>query len=498
MKTITIRGDGTNDGISNNRDASSSDAKPADGSEITIECTNIAREIAGKRIVYRGHLDDTTVFVKVFISSSSKCRHMAAELNGLHLLTEKNILAPEVLCSGLTDDGNPAIVTRAINNGSGLDIVWAKSQSESEFNSERRALLGRLIELFAAHHNAGLQHNDPHLKNFFVAESNIYTLDGGDISHSQAPLNESESLQSLAFFLAQFLPDNDRLALGLVTIYIEARGWQQRFRNNKDDQVEFENELKKLILIRREQRKSKYLKKIFRQCSQITSIKNRHSQTLIESNLESRPLTELLNNLDAELTNGRILKDGNTCTVIQLPVGDEAFVVKRYNIKSPFHAIKIALTRSRAERCWESAHLLAFYGITTAAPVAMRIDKTGPFRRQAWFISQYVAGPTLREFIDTHLNQPELLTTIINQAANIVVSLKQFKISHGDLKATNFLVDEGRVILIDLDSLVQHSSEKSFAKAHAKDIHRFQKNWTMLPEINQRFVEALKTLDVNK
>ena len=51
------------------------------------------------------------------------------------------------------------------------------------------------------------------------------------------------------------------------------------------------------------------------------------------------------------------------------------------------------------------------------------------------------------------------------------------RISHGDLKATNLLWDQGRIVLIDLDAMVQHRSVRQHARAWQRDRSRLLRNW---------------------
>ena len=56
-------------------------------------------------------------------------------------------------------------------------------------------------------------------------------------------------------------------------------------------------------------------------------------------------------------------------------------------------------------------------------------------------------------------------------------SLHSLRISHGDLKATNLLFDDGKVFVIDLDAVCQHRSQQSYASAWRRDRERLLRNW---------------------
>jgi tRNA A-37 threonylcarbamoyl transferase component Bud32 len=455
------------------------------GTKLSVACTDIAREIKGKRIIYRGRLNDDVVFIKLFIDPKSKMRHKEVELAGLTRLAKNNIPAPKIVSSGLTEHGDPVIVTQAIPDGVSLREVW-DGQIKGQ---ERQVLIERLLALIATHHHAGLQHGDPHLNNFFVAPDLIYTLDGTDIIEGDTPLDETASVQNLGLVLAQFQPDNDPRALSLLSEYCNVRDWTLS--------PEFEKQVRETILLKREWRKKKYLKKIYRECTQIVSLSTNSSFRLLErvfDNPDIRPFLELPDSyIDGRLSDESILKNGNTSTVIQLELGNDCYVFKRYNIKGPLHRLKLLFSRSRAERSWQNAHLLEFYGVPTAQPVAVRVNKAGPFRGRAWFVARYLSGQALSEFILDNQNNTEQLEDIADQVAKIIIDLEKQLIAHGDFKATNFQVSRNKVYLIDLDSMKQYRDSSSFKIPHQKDLDRFQRNWDTMPEIRTLFLRAINS-----
>jgi hypothetical protein len=79
-----------------------------------------------------------------------------------------------------------------------------------------------------------------------------------------------------------------------------------------------------------------------------------------------------------------VIKAGNTATVARLYVDGEAFVVKRYNIKSWQHAMGRMWRPTRAQRAWQNAHRLRMLGIATFKPIALIERRLGPMRRDAY------------------------------------------------------------------------------------------------------------------
>lgn len=74
--------------------------------------------------------------------------------------------------------------------------------------------------------------------------------------------------------------------------------------------------------------------------------------------------------------------------------------------------------------------------------------------------------------------------------------LQEQRISHGDLKASNFLIQGDDVLLIDLDAMRQHHSAAAFRKAWRRDLQRFRRNWDEVPELHELFARALEQAGV--
>ncbi len=140
--------------------------------------------------------------------------------------------------------------------------------------------------------------------------------------------------------------------------------------------------------------------------------------------------------------------------------------------------------KSRAWISWANALRLEFLGINTVTPVALVEERTGPIRGRAYFVSEYIEGPDA-----TQLDRKDNPERDISAIAEIVRSLSAAGVSHGDLKATNFLLGSKGAVIIDLDSMTEYRSEAARNRAQQRDHERFMRNWE--PEIGQRFAELL-------
>ena len=65
---------------------------------------------------------------------------------------------------------------------------------------------------------------------------------------------------------------------------------------------------------------------------------------------------------------------------------------------------------------------------------------------------------------------------------------------HGDVKSTNFIISEDKPVLIDLDAMRLHKSQRSLERGVKKDRLRFRENWINDPEPKAMF-ELLMNAD---
>jgi RIO-like serine/threonine protein kinase len=124
----------------------------------------------------------------------------------------------------------------------------------------------------------------------------------------------------------------------------------------------------------------------------------------------------------------------------------------------------------------------------------MMEKRLGPFRGVSYILAEYVEG----EDIYTLLNSDKALETdLAGLAGQFGEMLRKFSsslISHGDFKATNFILSGSRLYITDLDAVCRHSSKERFGKAFKKDLDRFMQNWRNLPDIAAAFKNEISKI----
>ena len=190
---------------------------------------------------------------------------------------------------------------------------------------------------------------------------------------------------------------------------------------------------------------------------------------------------------DRYIDAGTILKNGNSATVALVEMSDRSLVIKRYNVKNPWHGLRRAFRRSRAWQSWGNAHRMEFLGIPALRPVAMIEKRIGPITSTAYLLTEFIEGPDALDCLKS-LEHPN---GELESLAEILRKLIAVQISHGDLKATNFLMAEDGPVLIDLDGMTEHRNEESFKVAFSRDLRRFMENWEDYPQIRSEFSDLL-------
>jgi tRNA A-37 threonylcarbamoyl transferase component Bud32 len=147
---------------------------------------------------------------------------------------------------------------------------------------------------------------------------------------------------------------------------------------------------------------------------------------------------------------------------------------------------------TRAAVSWKNAHRLAMYGILGARPVALVERRFGPLRGKAWLIMEYVSGDDITRLCKDPRPDHETSSRVVRGVTALLAQLAQCRISHGDMKGTNFIQSPHGIAVIDLDAMREHLSDKGFQRLQQRDLQRFMRNWQQCADIDALFREALQ------
>jgi tRNA A-37 threonylcarbamoyl transferase component Bud32 len=450
--------------------------------EKPLYCEKLIRVIPGKRIVVFGRWDDKPVVAKLFFARGKAKKHIQRDIAGIEALVATNVPTPKLFYNG-TDPKKRIhiLVFEQIMDCCSLDLLW---QEKTDFLEHTPLMRAATIEL-ATQHVLGIVQRDLHLKNFLVTSKTIYTLDGGSIEQFDGPLSKKESLEHLGLFFAQLGAGTNELQQELFDLYTSSRGWIVR----PADIELLQQSVKKWIALRR----SRYQKKVLRNCTAFSRVEKLTSVTLYDRDYQSGELLHFLKHPDVIMAKAdtQILKDGRSSTVAKIKIDNRFYVVKRYNMKGIGHWLRRCLRPSRASHSWCLAHHLRLAGISTAKPVAFIEKSFLGLRNKSYFVMEYIAGDHAGEYFAHHQANDEASMQVAQRIASMFKSLAELQITHGDLKITNILIHHERPVLIDLDGMREYSKPQTFKRAFKKEMQRFMKNWDSFPSVREMFQKLI-------
>lgn len=435
----------------------------SENKEETLICTELLRAIAGRRHVYNALWNDKKVVVKVFSHKISARRHLKREWGGLNKLARRGLSSPAPLFYGKTQDGQWAIVMEKIVNSSTALSVLDKTTDKTK----KLDLMVLVCKELAKQHSKGVLQKDLHLGNFLVAGDSIFVLDPGQIQFLRHEAGRKASTCQLAM-LAGYLPDSDRDSIAkLYDEYFKARGW----RAGKSDEIL----LQKKLTLRRKEGVKKALEKCLRTSKRYLRLKIRNSTAVFAREFcQGAEPIDFIEHINALMDAGSVLKNGRTSYVSHLIWNGKDVVVKRYNHKGLIHSLRHTIKKSRARGGWLHAHRLRMLQIPTPKPLAFIEQRKGLLIWKSYFVTEYVEGQKLYDFLRDSKVAKEERSMITQQIAELLDKLGKYKITHGDLKHSNILITKDGPTITDLDGMKVHRCDLMCKIRKAKDLARFK------------------------
>lgn len=434
------------------------------GKKESLECQTLLRSIPGNRDVYDALWNDKAVIVKAFSHKIRAKRHLRREWKGVSSLYERNLSAMKPFFYGRTDDHRWAVVIEKILNSVPAIEIFEKLTEKTE----KYELLRIICREIAKQHEKGVMQKDFHLGNFLVRDQKSFSVDPGQMKFFPRPLSRKNSLLQLAM-LACFLPDNDAASVeGLYHEYLFARKWQEK----KSDKLFIQKHRK----IFRKKAIHRGLRKTLRTSKRYQRIRSGEYLAVHDKNLSfgDKPI-KFLNQIDALMTDGSVLKNGNTCCVSKTFYNNKWIVIKRYNDKGLFHSVRHTIKGSRACRSWLHGHRLGMLHIPTPQPLAYIEVRKNLIIKKSYLITAFTEGITLHDLLRDKKVTEDQRTTAIHQTMNLINKLGQYRISHGDLKHSNIIITDKGPVITDLDSMQINKCRWKYKKRRTKDFNRFSK-----------------------
>jgi len=106
----------------------------------------------------------------------------------------------------------------------------------------------------------------------------------------------------------------------------------------------------------------------------------------------------------------------------------------------------------------------------------------------------YLAGDPIDAVVKNNRANLDQLASCADLLLQLLKQLYQLRLSHGDLKASNLLLFDRQLYVLDLDSMQKHRSARKFQRSFQRDVERLLQNWQhetiFLPLLQKRISEA--------
>lgn len=335
----------------------------------------------------------------------------------------------------------------------------------------RRLFAVELARLAAMLHEAGLEHRDLHERNIIV---------------------QSDDNDRFRFFLLDLheVEPRRRMTLRHVERELARMGRYFTLRTSASDRLRFFLEYARLRgvprprarrLARRieratiESRADFWLRRDTR-----TPLKNprirrssgRGGDALVLRDLPAAATSELLDDPDRPFRDALVgwLKQGRATRVaeVRIPAIDpgRTFVYKQYYNKGWAHAVVALFRRNQAARAWHYGNQLLLRELPTPAPLLLVRRRRFGLPITSYLLTEMVpSARTIRGYIEERLENADdpqrrrIVRGVVEQAARLLRTLHERRVTHRDLKASNVLASptddpaRPRLWLIDLDGV---------------------------------------------
>ena len=426
-----------------------------------VVCTDLLRVQPGRRLVARARVPgEEEVVVKAFFGRRGR-RDFRRERRGHHAFESTGVAVPRLLGAG---------------RGGGAHVLAFESIKAAR--APGVADCGAVVSVLARLHAGGVRQRDLHLGNFVVATGAVYAVDGGGARRQRT--GRRGCFRDIARLLAGGPTGWDVAAA--VEVYADVRGWTLSPRERRRIDV--------LVEAARRREGVRLARKSVRDCTPFCVLSDARGVTATARNDDDPELQSVLADPEWAMTTGEPLKRGRTATVVRCG----RLVVKRYNVKSRAHWWRLKLRASRARRAWQAGHGLRLLGVPTARPRALveRFD-AAPGSASAYLVLDYVDGTPLADPTIGGMSNVRASADMLMSVRELFAGLRTARVAHGDMKATNLILADGKVHVVDLDAAVWHRLEWWFRRRHQRDLERFQRNFsTATPAIRRALAEAAR------
>jgi tRNA A-37 threonylcarbamoyl transferase component Bud32 len=433
-----------------------------------LMCDALLRVVPGARLVCRATWRGQTVLAKLFVHPRRASGHAQRERAGLEALAAADIACPHVVGQHTLPGGGTALLLEFLHDAAPLPPLHTVPAEEQQ------RLFESFFELLAHMHAHGLLQRDLHIDNVLRQGDRLIAIDTGSLTVHRKPISRRQVMGNLTIFYSLMHRSCDPQLQAALSAY-----------NRVYPAVQPDHEQLVAAGLRHRRRLwPRRRRKLKRTCTAIVAQRSAGRRTLCKRDHNTDAMQAFLANPDAMIDSpqAEILKRGNSATVVTLALGNQRYLVKRFNQKVWHRHLGWPVHRSRVWSNWFFSHRLWLYGLATPESIALldtRIGPLGLLRGKGYIVQELLEGQELPDAVA--VAPPEEASRLIAEARQMIDLLHAHRLTHGDCKASNFLCTESGVQFIDLDSMrargrIPILSERLHLRRVRKDLARFARN----------------------
>lgn len=437
-----------------------------DRGEESVRVSKILRNLPGERITAIATWKESNIIVKLFLQGARNRRFLFNELRAADLLRQRQIPTPDILHHSNTTDGRGTVLfIDLLDDAENLEEMFDRAKSESQ----QEAVMQLAMQALSRCHQAGIWQDGFDLAQLLRAKDRVYVLSSSALQTQNEPLSQEKRVALLAEFLSQLPAPCDAKLPELCEFYQGTSFIQEPIDPEQ---------LSPMVHAKRNQRVNRLAKDSFRKQEKVFQIEQSNYLVVYQHDFPRKLVGRFETNPDALVSQGKLIKDGDSTTVVEIELMGKRYVLKRYNRKSIGHGITRMFRPTRANNCWRMARVLRALGISTPEPILfMEKRLLWSLRGDSYLLTELVDADHLLKQLETNVELRQNSEVLVSKFQDLFQIMKDYQLSHGDMKATNFIYDDGELIAIDLDATKRHSSTSKFKSALLKDWRRFMRNW---------------------
>ncbi len=400
------------------------------------------------------------------------------EYDALSHLDKNKISAPQV--KGFGNKGlNPAdsfsfLITEELYETISLEDFFLEGLHKKLSPLQKKKLLQSAADLIRRMHLSGLNHRDLYLCHLHIKKEinfdniEIYLIDLhraqirsnvpkrwlikdlGGFFHSvmQFDLSERDFYRFMMFYYQCSFKDLIKNHHKMINKILERAFFMYLKPLLKDSSLKSSKELSE---------NSPYFKKV-----------ERSSRWISKRNIEIKDFMKLFSDESILLKSGEVIKNEEGHLIVKVKIQDQNYYIKKYRIKGFLHGLSRLFKKTRANNSWTTSCWLNAAGIKTAKPILL-YEEDGIFgARTSFFVTEEIEGKRLDMALEEGIN----IDFTVSKLQSFFKRMNWIEFSHGDVKTSNFYIDQKGLVVFDLDSAGKRFSKYLYKKSVSRDKNR--------------------------